>query len=139
MDLDPGDLAKVPLPDDVVDAISLWKRIGSHEARRRQLQFLGKLMRRVDIEPISAALDEIDGHSARARFSFHQLESWRDRLLADPSALTEYLRDHPQADRQQLRHQLARIQRTRDDAQQKTEVRALFQLLKSFQTLDGDD
>ena len=54
--------------------------MSAHEARRRQLQFLGKLMRRVDIAPIEAALDRIDGTSASARYQFHQLEIWRERL-----------------------------------------------------------
>ena len=80
VELDPGDLASVPLPQDMLDAIALYKRIRSFEARRRQLQFIGKLMRKIDLDPIQAALSQIDGTSAQARFEFHQLEIWRDRL-----------------------------------------------------------
>jgi ribosome-associated protein len=130
--LDPGDLAKVPVPEDVEDAIAVLARIKSHEARRRQLQFIGKLMRRIDTEAIREALDEIDGESAEARYQFHQLESWRDRLIDDPDALTEYLSLHPRADRQRLRQQLTRIRKAGTDDALKSEGRNLFRLLREF-------
>ncbi len=133
VDLDPGDLDSVPLPPEMLDAIALYKRIRSFEARRRQLQFIGKLMRKIDLEPISEALSQIDGTSAQARFEFHQLEVWRDRLIEDPDALTEYLDLHPQADRQALRHQISRTRKAADDNQQKSQYRALFRLLKEFE------
>lgn len=133
LDLDPGDLATVPLPPEMVEAIALWKRIRSHEARRRQLQFIGKLMRKADLAPIEEALARIDGTSAAARLAFHQLETWRDRLIAEPEALTEYLDAHPQADRQVLRHQISRVRKASDDAQHKAQSRTLFRLLKQFE------
>lgn len=131
--LPPNDLASVPLPAEMLDAIALWKRIGSNEARRRQIQFIGKLMRRIDLEPIQGALDRIDGNSAQARSVFHALENWRDRLIEEPQALTEYLTAHPLADRQTLRHQIARVRKSTDDNQRKTQSRALFRLLKEFE------
>lgn len=134
--LDPGDLASVPLPPEMLDAIALYKRISSFEARRRQLQFIGKLMRKIDLEPITEALSQIDGTSAQARFEFHQLEIWRDRLIEEPEALTEYLDQHPQADRQALRHQISRIRKATDDNQRKAQYRALFRLLKGFEDQD---
>ena len=133
LDLDPGDLATVPLPPEMVEAIALWKRIRSHEARRRQLQFIGKLMRKADLAPIEEALARIDGTSAAARFAFRRLETWRDRLIAEPEALTEYLDTHPQADRQALRHQISRVRTAPYDAQLKAQSRALFRLLKQFE------
>ena len=72
VELDAGDLATVPIPAELGEAIALWRRIRSHEAKRRQLQFIGKLMRRIDLEPIEAALNRIDGSSAEARYAFHQ-------------------------------------------------------------------
>lgn len=117
----------------MLDAIALWKRIGSNEARRRQIQFIGKLMRRIDLDPITSALDRIDGSSAQARSTFHALESWRERLIEEPEALTEYLDAHPQADRQALRHQIARVRKSTDNNQRKTQSRALFRLLKEFE------
>ncbi len=131
--LDDGDLAQVPVPQELSDAIATWKRIRSHEARRRQSQFIGKLMRRIDLEPVEAALARLDGQSAEARYAFHQLERWRDRLAAEPAALTEYLDEHPQADRQALRHQLKKVAGARDEQQRKVEARALFRLLRAFE------
>jgi ribosome-associated protein len=134
VDLDPGDLATVPTTPELDEAIALWKRIRSHEAKRRQLQFIGKLMRRIDLDPIEAALSRIEGTSAEARYAFHQLESWRDRLINEPEALTEYLNQHPEADRQLLRHQITRVRKATDDTQRKTQARALFRLLRDFES-----
>lgn len=131
--LDPADLTSVPMPAELSEAIDLWRRIRSHEAKRRQLQFIGKLMRRIELEPIRSALDRIDGSSAEARYAFHQLEAWRDRLSEDDGALTEYLDAHPQADRQALRHQIARVRKAADDEQRRTQARALFRLLRGFE------
>ncbi|MCZ6458134.1 MAG: DUF615 domain-containing protein, partial [Gammaproteobacteria bacterium] len=74
-------LAEVDLPDTVRQAVADYQRFASREAKRRQLQFIGKLMRRIDSEPISALLDEFDGTSAAAQYQFNQLERWRDRLI----------------------------------------------------------
>ncbi len=133
-DLKAADLALIPLPDEMVNAISTYKKIHSFEARRRQLQFIGKLMRRIDTEPITEALETIDGSSATARYQFHQLEIWRERLINEPRALTDYLAVHPGVDRQRLRQQLSRVARARDEAQQKSASRALFRLLREFET-----
>lgn len=133
VELDAGDLATVPLPPELAEAIALWRRIHSHEARRRQLQFIGKLMRRIELEPIEVALRRIDGSSAEARYAFHQLETWRDRLIAESEALTEYLDTHPQADRQALRHQIARVRKAGNDDQRRAQAKALFRMLRSFE------
>ena len=66
-----------------VVALREAQRISSHEARRRQLQYIGKLMRGLDAEPIRAALAEHEGHSAAARVRQRQLEQWRERLIAE--------------------------------------------------------
>ncbi len=137
VELDPGDLASVPLPPELDEAVALWRRIRSHEARRRQLQFIGKLMRQIDLDPIQAALGRIDGSSAEARYAFHQLENWRDRLIEDPAALTEYLDSHPHADRQALRHQIIRVRKAIDDSHRRTQSKALFRLLRSFEEITG--
>jgi ribosome-associated protein len=133
VDLGAADRARVALPPELEEAVEACRRIRSHEARRRQLQFIGKLMRNIDTAPIRAALDRIDGQSAAARYEFHQLEQWRDRLIEDPEALTEYLSSHPQADRQRLRQQLQRIRKAVGEEKLKIESRALFKLLRSFE------
>lgn len=131
-DLTQNELSHIDLPDRVQDAIALFHRISSREARRRQLQYLGRLMRDVDIEPIEAALESLYGESAAARYTFHQLEHWRDRLLAEPESLTEYLATHPTADRQRLRQQLKRVAAASDESLRRAASRELFKMLREF-------
>jgi ribosome-associated protein len=88
------------------------------------------------MDPVYAALDRINGQSNSVRYAFHQLEQWRERLIDDPRALTEYLNDHPQADRQLLRHQLARIRNAADDAQRKKASRELFRMLRRLEQIE---
>jgi ribosome-associated protein len=124
------DLAELDLPDKLLHAILEFQRFPSHEARRRQLQFIGRLMRDLDIEPLQQALDAMHGHSAQAQYEFHQLERWRDRLLAEPDALTEFMNEHPHTDVQQLRHRIAQVHRAASEEQQRGAYRALFRFLR---------
>jgi ribosome-associated protein len=133
VDLTPAELDHIPLPEELAEAVRAARGIRAHGGRRRQLQFIGKLMRRLDAGPILEALAELDGSSARERYEFHQLERWRERLLEDPAALTEYLHTHPHADRQRLRHQLARVRRAGSETLLRKESRALFRLLREFE------
>jgi ribosome-associated protein len=105
------------LPDKLLDAVKEARRITNFEGRRRQMQFIGKLMRRLDddsIAAIEAALEEQRKPSAEATLALHQAEQWRDRLLADDEALTQWMEQHPQADVQHLR---ALIRQARKDVQ----------------------
>jgi ribosome-associated protein len=123
-------LAGVPLSDEVAVAIADYHRFSANEAKRRQLQLIGKLMREIDIVAVEAALEHIHGRSAGARLRVRQLEIWRDRLIDDPDALTAYLSDHPATDRQQLRHHVQRVRKARDANQQREAARALFRFLR---------
>ncbi|MBD3893216.1 ribosome biogenesis factor YjgA [Hydrogenophaga sp.] len=105
------------LPEKLLDAVAEAKRISNFEGRRRQMQYIGKLMRRLDpsaVAAIEAALQEQHKPSALATLALHQAEQWRDRLLADDAALTHWLEIDPQADAQQLR---ALIRQARKDVQ----------------------
>lgn len=135
--LNASQLAEVPLSDDLAKAIADYHRFPSNEAKRRQLQFIGKLMRKVDTVAVEAALELLEGRSARARFEFRQLEVWRDRLTSDPDALTEYLREHPQSDRQALRHHIKRARKAQDEEQQRAAGRALFRFLREVAHSDA--
>ena len=137
IELGPREQAQVPLPRELEDAIAAHRRIRSREAARRQLQFIGKLMREVDTGPIEAALEAIDGTSAEARYEFHQIELWRDRLLADPEALTEYLNEHPDAERQRLRQHLKKLAGATDEPTRKSLARELFRMLRDFEGPPG--
>lgn len=110
-ELTPQQVARLPVPDRLIPHIDETRRIPSHGAHKRQLQFLAKQMRREDDETLEAIRDALDssGEAARAETAMlHRAEAWRERLIADgDTALTELLDEHPHADRQRLR-QLAR-------------------------------
>ena len=103
VELSRDQLAKIDIPDDLRDAVRDAQRFTKHEARRRQMQFIGRLMRDLDAAPIRAALDEIRGVSAAATARQHALERLRTRLLEDEIVLGEIARNHPGADIQHLR------------------------------------
>jgi ribosome-associated protein len=124
------EMAELGLPDALRTALLDYQRFPSHEAKRRQLQFIGRVMRDVEIEPLQAALDNLHGQSAEARYEQHLLERWRDRLLAEPDALTEFLAEYPGANSQQLRHHIRQVEAARTGQQQRTAYRALFRFLR---------
>ncbi len=128
--LSPERLAELPVPEDVRAAIREYQRFGSHGARRRQLQFIGRLMRDVDPAPLLAALDTQEGHSTEARREFQEVERWRAALIESPRALTEFLDAHPATDAQQLRHHIQHVHKARGEQQQRTAARALFRFLR---------
>ena len=95
---------KIDLPEDLRIAAMEARRIHQRGARKRQLQYIGKIMRNVDAAPIQEQLDTLLGHSQRAAQQLHLIERWRDRLLAEgDAALEELLRLQPHADIQNLR------------------------------------
>ena len=92
----PSLLDKLPLGDRLRAALDESKRIKSHNARKRHLGFIGKLMQEQDIEPIKELLSRLDSSSEEFNRRFHQLERWRDRLVTgDNKVLTEYLEQYP--------------------------------------------
>jgi ribosome-associated protein len=131
-ELKDSDLAQLALPDKLSDAIADYRRFPSREARRRQLQYIGKLMRNVDVDSIQLLLDQLDRDAAANSQTFHALEQWRQRLIDDPDGLTAYLNEYPNADRQRLRQQLQKLRRANGETQQKTAARELFRLLREF-------
>ena len=106
-----ADLARIPLDDDLRELVLTSKRITAQIARKRQVQYLAKHMRRRDDEALAAiraALEHDKADGRREAQALHRVEYWRDRLIADgDEALGEFVDAHPHADRQHLR-QLAR-------------------------------
>ncbi|MGV3726186.1 ribosome biogenesis factor YjgA [Hydrogenophaga sp.] len=110
-------MQRLDLSEKLVDAVAEAKRITNFEGRRRQMQYIGKLMRGVDedtLAAVEAALDEQNKGSAKGTLSLHQAEQWRDRLIANDDALTQWLQLDAGADVQHLR---ALIRQARKDAQ----------------------
>ena len=121
--LKPDVLAQFELPDVLHHAIKEYNRFKSNEARRRQLQFIGKQMRQIDVTPIQQKLDVVDGQAATVRQELHQLEQWRERLLADNQALTQFIEAYPHVDRQALRNLVRKTrQATEQDKAANTQV-----------------
>jgi ribosome-associated protein len=109
-------MARLSLPEKLLDALEQAKRISNFEGRRRQMQFIGKLMRLLGpevLESIRSALSEQHNGSARENLTLHQSEQWRDRLIADDEAVAQWINNFPATDTQQLR---ALVRQARKDA-----------------------
>ena len=130
VELAPGQLDRIELPEPLAAAVREAQRITSHEGRRRQLQYIGKLMRSVDAEAIRAALEELQGSAAAVRARHRRLEQWRERLLGDDSALTEFAREHAHADLQALRTLIRNARREIAANSEPHAQRALFRALR---------
>lgn len=104
VNLPAAQLDKIPLDPVLADAIADARNINSREGKRRQLQYIGRLMRNADLEPIQSALDKLALKSGQSKAKLHQTERWRDQLIAeDDSALQAFLDQYPDVDRQKLR------------------------------------
>ena len=109
-------LDRLELSEKLKDAVLEAKRITNFEGKRRQMQFIGKLMRLVDpavLETVRAALTEQTSGSAQENLILHLAETWRERLLGAEDAFGDWLAQHPDTDSQQLR---AMIRQARKDA-----------------------
>lgn len=126
-------LARIPLPESLGDAIDEARRIKSRGAHKRQLQYIGKMMRHIDIEPIRHALDTLKDNSRQETVRLHRLEQWRDRLLEEgDAALSELLSEQPQADRQHLRQLIRNALKERGQNRPPKAARELFRYLREM-------
>jgi ribosome-associated protein len=133
VELPEAQLRALALDEDLREAVLEAKRISSHEARRRQLQYIGRLMRDVDPAPIRARLDALEGSSAEATARHKRLEQLRERLLGDDAALTDFVAAHPGADAQALRTLIRNARREQKEGRPPRAFRELFRLLKSLE------
>jgi len=132
--LNESQIATIEMPESLRDAVLEARRMKSHEARRRQMQFIGRLMRDVDPAPIRSKLQEWDGQSAVNIAQEHLLARWRERLLEDDNAMTEFVREYPGTDIRQLR---ALVRSTREDraaGRPPRNFRELFRTLRDIVT-----
>lgn len=131
-------LAELPLEEDLLEAVKAAHGITKHEARRRHMQYIGRLMRKVDPEPIRERLREWDGVSREATAEQHQLERWRMRLMDEEGALAEYIAHYQDAyrrsgrtmDTQQLRTLIRNAREERERGKAPRYFRELFRELK---------
>jgi len=125
-------LAAIGLPDDLREAVEFAQRTTKHEARRRQMQYIGRLMRSVDPAPIREKLKIWDGVSAEHTAQQHRVERWRDRLLEDETAVDELVRAHPGIDVRHLRALARKARSERDSGSPPRAYRELFRALRAI-------
>lgn len=133
-------MERLALSDKLVEALDEANRISNFEGKRRQMQFVGKLMRQLEpdtLDAVRTALAEQHGGSASDALALHQVEQWRDRLIADDAALSDWVQQYPQSDSQQVR---ALVRQARRDAKPTVAgetprhgkaYRELFQLIRA--------
>ena len=146
--LSAAQLAKLPIPDELLPHIRETQRITAYGARKRQLAFLAKQMRRQDDEALDAIRDAMskDGDATRRETAaMHRIEALRDTLLGDDgdAAMTELLAEHPDADRQKLRQLVRNVHEERKRNKPPRAFRELFrelrELLAQGEDASGDD
>lgn len=131
MALNPANLAKMPLDDNLREAIELAQRLRL-EARRRQIQYIGKLLRNLDPAPIQEALDKVENRHNQQLALLQKLELTRDQLLEQgDAALNSLLAEYPQLDRQHLRNLIRSAQKEKQANKPPKNYREIFQYLKS--------
>ncbi len=130
---------KIDIPDFLRDAVREAQRMTRHdEARRRQMQYVGKLMRDVDPEPVRAALALVRGESAGETAKLHRLERLRAGFLADEKVLHEIANLYPGTDLQHLRSLRRAALKEREQNKPPRSYRAIFQALKELEAVGGE-
>lgn len=126
-------LKQIPIDDELSAAIELARKINKKkDGYRRQLLFIGKLLRSRDLEPIEQALAQLEMHHQQNTAKFHQLEAMRDKLLGGGDAeIQEMVQAHPFLERQKLRQLLRTAQKEQSQGKPPAAARELFQYLKS--------
>lgn len=131
------ELAQFELPDELIDAIKFARTISQHGALKRQLQFIGKLMRNIDCEPIQRIYDDLQHTRHQQARILHSCEQWRDKLIhGGKNTLTEFLDQFPQADHQQLRHLLRQAMKEFQLNKSPKSTRLLFKFI--HQLIDNE-
>lgn len=126
---------RVPMPDEVRDAILMCQTISNHEGRRRQMQYVGKMMRTLDedeVAVIQRTIESWKGTSKAEAAALHALERRRDKLLADDKALTQLLEEYPELDVQHLRTLIRNARKEQAENKPPKAYREIFQILKDL-------
>jgi ribosome-associated protein len=138
-DLSSDWLKRIEIPESLRDALVEAQRMNSHGAKRRQLQYVGKLMRDIDAEPIRAALANIRGESAVEVARMHRIERLRSRLMEDEKTLSDIAAAFPGVDLQHLRALRRSALKEQEGQKPPRSYRAIFQALKELELGNSDD
>jgi ribosome-associated protein len=125
-------LKKLQLDEALQDAIAEAKRITANGAIRRQLQYIGRLMRDIDLAPIVEQLQKWEGKHHEENARFHQMERWRTRLLDDPKAFEAFLAEYPRTDGQQMRTLIRNAQKELAANKPPKSSRELFKMIREL-------
>lgn len=136
VDLKKTDLAKIPMSETLEAAILEAHRLTQNEAKRRHLQYIGKVMRSEDDEAIRQALAILDSSTDEHRRAFHQLERWRDGLLNnDQNTIQEIISQYPDFDRQQVNNLVRMAKKETSQGKPPSAARKLFKYLRALSEL----
>ena len=134
VELSADQIKKIDMPEELRAALKEAHRLAPRtEGMRRQLQFIGRIMRKVDPVPLQAALDKIAGLSAAENVRMHQRERLRDRLIADEKVIEEILAKYPQADIQYLRQQRRNAIREQEQKKPPKAYREIYRILRELE------
>jgi ribosome-associated protein len=125
-------LARIDMPDNLREAVVECRNMTKHEAIRRQLQYIGKVMRDLDAGPIAAQLDAMHAPTHLQTALFHRAERWRDDFLADPASVDRFTAEFPQADPRRLRSLAAAALAERNAEHPPKRYRELFQVINAI-------
>jgi len=130
----------IDLPEEIYDAVIFAKTIKSHGAQRRQMQFIGALMRKIDPGPVQEALDSIEQGYYKSSLVFKEIENWRDELIAGNEPLIEkILALCPDANRKQIERLVQRAIKEKEHTNPPGASRALFRYLREIRTGQTDE
>ena len=126
-------LENIDMPEELLEAVEFVRKVTSHGARRRQIQYIGALMRDIEIESIESALENIRYGDARKAHAFKKIETWRDRLKqGDTAILEDILRSCPDAERQRLTQLARNAFKEQEKETSAKSSRLLFRYLKQI-------
>ena len=135
-------LKRMPMPEDLGEAVREARRITDHEGKRRQLQYVGKLMRSLaenEVGALRTALETYRGVNKSETARLHWIERTREQLLADDAALTEFIHRHPGVDAQEGRTLIRNARKEREQQKPPRYYRELFQWIKNAAGVDDED
>jgi len=130
--LSADELARIRMPESLREAIEDARRFTRHEARRRQLQYIGRIMRDIDAGPIAEQLAALKAPSRRQTALFHVAERWRQELLADDTAMERFVKEFPEADPHRIRAMVGEAREEKRAAQPPRRFRELFHVLSAI-------
>ena len=130
VDLSKERLAAMDIPESLREAIREAQRITAHEGRRRQMQYIGRLMRDIDPAPIQERLDAWNGQSKAEVARQHGMERMREKLIADDTALTEFAAKHPGVDIQLLRNLIRNARKETAEGRPPKAFREIFKIIR---------